>query len=52
MTSLARMAAAGDADEVGRVLAEGFADDPVLSWVFQEPGRTSKLARFFEFLAR
>ena len=52
MSPVARIADAGDAGEVGRILAEGFADDPALSWAFQEPGRASKLACFFEFLAR
>jgi GNAT superfamily N-acetyltransferase len=41
-----------DAPDVGRVLAAGFCDDPVLTWVFHEPGRTAKLAAFFDFLAR
>ncbi len=48
----ARIAGAGDAVEVGRILAAGFADDPVLVWVFDEPGRDTKLDRFFDFLAR
>jgi len=52
VTRLARIAAEADAAEVGRILAAGFADDPVLTWVFEEPGRAAKLAGFFEFLAR
>lgn len=51
MTGPARIATAVDAAEVGRTLAAGFADDPVLTWVFQEPGRAAKLASFFDFLA-
>jgi len=39
------------AAEVGRILAIGFADDPVLTWVFPEPEHAAKLARFFGFLA-
>lgn len=52
MSGPTRIATAADAAEVGRILAAGFADDPVLTWAFQEPGRASKLACFFEFLAR
>jgi ribosomal protein S18 acetylase RimI-like enzyme len=52
VTGLARIATDADAAEVGRILAAGFAEDPVLTWVFQEPGRASKLACFFQFLAR
>jgi ribosomal protein S18 acetylase RimI-like enzyme len=46
-----RTAHAGDADEVGRVLADGFEADPVMGWVFEEPGRDRKLRAFFGFLA-
>lgn len=48
------MRVAGDADVevVGRTLAAGFADDPVITWVFSEPEREVKLDRFFGFLAR
>ena len=46
-----RLAGPADAPEVGRTFAAGFADDPVLGWVFQEPGRAAKLAPFFDFLA-
>ena len=41
-----------DAEEVGRDVAAGFADDPVLTWVFREPDRATKLSRLFDFLAR
>jgi GNAT superfamily N-acetyltransferase len=47
-----RVAAAEDAEEVGRVLADGFLADPVMAWVFGEPGRERKLRAFFDFLAR
>lgn len=47
-----RVATAEDADEVGRVLADGFLADPVMSWVFGDPGRDRKLQAFFGFLAR
>ncbi len=50
MTGRARIATDTDAAEVGRILAAGFAEGPVLTWVFQEPGRASKLASFFQFL--
>ncbi|CAN5890236.1 GNAT family N-acetyltransferase [soil metagenome] len=45
---------AGDehADEVGRVFADGFGGDPVMTWVFEEPGRAPKLEVFFGFLSR
>jgi ribosomal protein S18 acetylase RimI-like enzyme len=46
-----RIAGAADAAEVGRIFATGFADDPIMCWVFEEP-RPAKLAVFFEFLAR
>jgi ribosomal protein S18 acetylase RimI-like enzyme len=45
-----RIAAAEDADEVARVLAAGFGDDPVMAWMFGE-NRAAKLAAFFGFLA-
>jgi ribosomal protein S18 acetylase RimI-like enzyme len=47
-----RLATADDAGVVGRVLADGFAADPVMTWVFEEPGRRRKLREFFGFLAR
>jgi ribosomal protein S18 acetylase RimI-like enzyme len=47
-----RVAAPSDVDRVGDILAEAFADDPVISWLFRGP--THELARraFFAFLAR
>jgi ribosomal protein S18 acetylase RimI-like enzyme len=47
-----RIADAEDAEELGRVLAEGFSDDPVMCWVFAEEGRRGNLGVFFGFLAR
>ena len=47
-----RLADDADAAEVGRVMAAGFAEDPVLCWVFRDPDRATKLASFFDFLAR
>ncbi|MBA2624484.1 MAG: GNAT family N-acetyltransferase [Acidimicrobiia bacterium] len=46
-----RIASPADADEVGRVLADGFRDDPVLTWVFDVSERDEKLGDFFGFLA-
>ena len=46
-----RTATASDAETVGRVLAEGFGEDPVLGWVFEQPERAAKLHAFFGFLA-
>jgi GNAT superfamily N-acetyltransferase len=46
------LATAADADEVARILAAGFADDPVMSWLFSPERRAEKLAAFFTFLAR
>ena len=46
-----RLAGPADADEAARTLAAGFADDPVLGWVFEEPGTAGKLIPFFQFLA-
>ena len=46
-----RTAGPADAEEVGRTLAAGFGDDPVMSWVFQEPGRADKLVALFGFFA-
>jgi ribosomal protein S18 acetylase RimI-like enzyme len=46
-----RIAGVDEADEVGAVLAEGFGDDPVMSWVFAEPGRHEKLLALFGFVA-
>jgi GNAT superfamily N-acetyltransferase len=52
VVTVARLADAADAEEVGRIFAAGFADDPVLTWVFGEPDRAAKLSCFFDFLAR
>jgi ribosomal protein S18 acetylase RimI-like enzyme len=46
-----RTATAADAPEVGRVLAAGFADDPVMAWMFDAAGRDAKLAALFGFFA-
>ncbi|MCU1377757.1 MAG: hypothetical protein JWN29_740 [Acidimicrobiales bacterium] len=45
-----RLAAAGDVSTVGQVFGLGFEDDPVLSWVFRDPGRLTKLTAMFTFL--
>jgi len=34
------------------VLTAGFLEDPVLTWIFTEPWRGTKLQAFFDFLAR
>ncbi len=47
-----RIAVQADAEVVGRTLAAGFGDDPVLCWVFEEPGRADKLEVMFAFMAR
>jgi ribosomal protein S18 acetylase RimI-like enzyme len=47
-----RIAGGDDAAEAGRVLAHGFLDDPVMGWLFAEPGRGHKLEVFFDFVAR
>jgi GNAT superfamily N-acetyltransferase len=46
-----RLAGPDDATEVGRVIADGFAADPVMTWVFRAPDRDRKLRTFFDFLA-
>ena len=48
-----RIATAHDADEVGRILADGFHEDPVMGWVFQgdDDARAAKLTACFAFLA-
>ena len=46
-----RLAQPPDGAEVGRILAAGFADDPVLCWMFDEPDRAAKLDVFFRFYA-
>jgi ribosomal protein S18 acetylase RimI-like enzyme len=45
-----RLAAPDDADAIGRIFGLGFEDDPVLSWVFRDPGRVEKLTAMFTFL--
>jgi ribosomal protein S18 acetylase RimI-like enzyme len=45
-----RLAASVDAPAIGRVFGLGFEDDPVLSWVFRDPGRVEKLTAMFTFL--
>jgi GNAT superfamily N-acetyltransferase len=44
-----RVAAEDDVAEVAGILAAGFWDDPLLSWVFDEPGRLAKLDTLFSF---
>jgi ribosomal protein S18 acetylase RimI-like enzyme len=44
------VATATDVATVARVFALGFEDDPVLSWVFRDPGRVAKLDGMFTFL--
>lgn len=46
-----RVATTDDAAPVGRILAAGFEDDPVLSWVMGAPGRLPKLEALFTFAA-
>jgi ribosomal protein S18 acetylase RimI-like enzyme len=48
---MASIRVAGDSDlaEVAAILASGFWDDPVLSWVFDEPGRLAKLETLFGY---
>jgi hypothetical protein len=48
-----RTAAAGDAAEVSSILADGFHDDPVMSWVFRgdDNRRAVKLRACFEFVS-
>ena len=48
-----RIARSDDAEEVARILADGFHDDPVMSWVFQgdEGMRTAKLKACFGFVS-
>ncbi len=52
MTGPAHIATDAEATQVGRVLAAGFSDDPVLTWVFRGPDQDAKLGAFFDFLAR
>jgi ribosomal protein S18 acetylase RimI-like enzyme len=49
---MVRVAGDADAEQVGRILAAGFSDDPVLNWVFHEHYLGAKLSCFFDFLAR
>jgi GNAT superfamily N-acetyltransferase len=51
-TSEVRVAGPDEAAHAGRVLAAGFSDDPVMTWVFAEPDRQVKLDALFGFLAR
>lgn len=51
MVGVVRIAGSSDAVTVGRVFAAGFGDDPVMGWVFAEPGRAAKLSAFFGFVA-
>lgn len=44
-----RIASADDVPEVAGVLASGFSDDPVMSWVFDEAERETKLAALFGY---
>lgn len=48
--SAVRVATGSDASEIGRIFGLGFEDDPVLSWVFRDPGRVVKLTSLFTFL--
>ena len=45
--TVVRIATEEDATEVGRVLADGFGNDPVMSWVLGEQDRDHKLETFF-----
>ena len=47
--ALVREADKDDIAEVASILAAGFWDDPLLSWVFDEPGRLGKLEALFDF---
>lgn len=51
MSAAILLASAADAEEVGRVLAMGFSDDPVFTWIFDEPGSLRKILAFFTFVA-
>ena len=48
-----RTASPRDASEVGRILTDGFHDDPVMSWVFRgdDEARAAKLLACFGFIA-
>jgi ribosomal protein S18 acetylase RimI-like enzyme len=45
-----QLATAERAEAAGALIAHAFLDDPVMSWVFAEPGARSKLEAFFGFL--
>jgi ribosomal protein S18 acetylase RimI-like enzyme len=47
-----RIATDADAVTVGQVLAAGFEDDPVMTWVFPVPETRRKLDVMFGFIAR
>lgn len=46
-----RAASPADAPAIGRILAAGFEDDPVLAWTMSEPGRLRKLEALMTFAA-
>ncbi|MHB8463228.1 MAG: GNAT family N-acetyltransferase [Acidimicrobiales bacterium] len=52
-TGAVRTATSDDGDEVGRILADGFHDDPVMSWVFQgdDEVRAAKLEACFGYIS-
>lgn len=52
MTGCSRVAGPEEAELVASIHASGFALDPVMSWVFSEPERDSKLAAVWGFLCR
>ena len=52
MTPELRLAGPTDADLVASIHAQAFVHDPVMSWVFREPGRSRKLEAVWGFLAR
>jgi ribosomal protein S18 acetylase RimI-like enzyme len=47
--ALVRVATRDDVPDVAAILAAGFSDDPVMAWVFDEPGRRAKLETLFGF---
>lgn len=53
MVVKARPAHRRDVDELSRVLAEAFDDDPAMAWLLPDPtDRTVRLTRFFSAVAR
>ena len=50
MASAIRPAGPGDAEAIGAIFGAGFEEDPVLSWVFQQPHTREKLQAMFTFL--